>query len=662
MTAIDVKHQTRESRRLGGLDGLRGFFMIVFMGYHFGLSQLDGAWIAISMFFVLSAYLIGSLLMREYERAGSISFLGFYQRRVRRLLPALFTVLLFVGVYALATYSPIMRKQAGGDILASLGFFLNWRLIGRADDYFAEFGSVPLLRHLWTLSVEEQFYILVPAIVLLLIATRRRSRAVVICLVLVAVSLWMTQRIGISTVGAQSRVYYGTDTRMHAFAIGLMLAVVAPIGKPLPAWSRTRVAVGAAWISFVGLMAGVFLIPSMSNWVYAQGGVVLIAIALGVMVLGAANNASGAFGRAMSVGPLAWAGVRSYGLYLWHWPVIVVLKEQAPQLGFWAMFGLAFILTFILASFSYRFLEKPVIDGGFGALLPSPVVSRTLFLALFSCVLVASAALVRTDTSRAAGTYDNVGFLDDDDANSQPLAEPIRVGITGDSVAHGLAQNFPSARFKDIELVNLSVEGCDFSLWTPMVMNAGPIDPDPKCVALLDQFEERVRDAKVDVVLMVGLNWGPVPHWDNNGLVVETHDRRYLERLEDALEGLLADSLNGGAESFVVTNIPCRQDLSTAQVGWPENIVEFARAYPERSLAFTSPTAFNKWLGSWANGSQVPMLDLYSAFRCDLGFRPTVNRVSVWEDFLHYTPEGSALVWSWVIPRIREQHQEGQRS
>ena len=172
-----------------GLDGARGVFVVGFIAYHFGLSQLAGMWVVINHFFILSGFLIVRLLVQEYERHGDIDILAFYVRRARRLIPALLVVLAFVGLYGAFVAEGGQRRKVGGDMLATLGYVMNWRLILQGDEYFGDQGAPSPLRHAWTLAIEEQFYLVVPVLILLLFAVAGRRRRSLVVGALVVASL-----------------------------------------------------------------------------------------------------------------------------------------------------------------------------------------------------------------------------------------------------------------------------------------------------------------------------------------------------------------------------------------------------------------------------------------------------------------------------------------
>lgn len=174
------------------LDGMRGVLMVFFMLYHFGVGVFSGAWVSINTFFVLSGFLITRLLVEEHARTGRIRVWEFYKRRARRLLPALFLLLTTIAGYAAFVAPESARRVLGGDILATLGYVINWRLIARADEYFGTAGGPSPLRHAWTLSIEEQFYVLVPFLIgaVVLLARRRRSQAMIVLALAGIGALW----------------------------------------------------------------------------------------------------------------------------------------------------------------------------------------------------------------------------------------------------------------------------------------------------------------------------------------------------------------------------------------------------------------------------------------------------------------------------------------
>ncbi len=637
--------------RFLGMDGVRGVFMVLFMAFHFGIEALTGAWVAVNVFFVLSAYLIVSLLLREHSETGAIRAIKFYARRARRLLPALFSVLLFVGIYAVATQNAADRRQTGGDIFASIFFVQNWRLIARADDYFGDSASPSMLRHLWTLAVEEQFYLAIPLLLTVLIALRSRKVAIVTFLALVAASVWRSASVGVLTVQDQAHAYYGTDTRLQAFALGAALAVWIPLGAPLPRRLSENAVRVAGTVGLILTLMGIAFLEPMSIFVFEQGGMVLVNLAAAALVLSVARVTNRGPAQWFSYPTLVWLGRRSYGLYIWHWPVVLVLKWQFPSLPFWTIVFLGAALTVVIAGLSFRWLEQPVIKGGFGALLPSRMVSRMVSIVGVILVVALASALWRTPIAIAEVDPKDIPALLPHDDSYVPRDQPVRLGLVGDSVARGLAMFFPEDRYPDIELIDLTIPGCDVTNLTPAGFNEAPIAPYEGCAEMIDDLAKHVQEREIDIVMMLTFPTAALPHFDNQGTLIEASDHNYLEMLNERYEALLRNSVKGGAGNLVLVSFPCRYDSDAAL---PEEILKFIEEHPGVDVAISDPVELNQRFAEWASARDVPVLDLYGALDCSDGYRSSIHGVELYADLMHFTPEATVMIWSWLAPRVRD--------
>jgi len=360
-----------------GLDGVRALAVFAVVAYHIGTTSsadvLRGGYLGVDVFFVLSGYLITSLLVVEAQRNGSISIKNFYIRRARRLLPALFALLLVVTAVG-AFWLPGQAAQLKGDVLASLGYFQNWWLIIQSSSYFGTAGDrPPMLTHLWSLAVEEQYYLVWP-LVLIFFAKIRAARPVMLFFVLagVAASTYVGLRLFVPFADP-SRVYYGTDTRALAPLLGAALAIAVR-----PWLHRTRLPGGTrraldtlGVIALLGLAGIAASLGDQDDRLY-QGGFLVIA-ALAAVVVGVAGHPDTGLGRALGTQPLRYLGERSYAIYLWHWPVCLVTRPgvDVPVTG-WANGALRVGIAIVLAEISYQLIEKPIRRHGFIATLRRP--------------------------------------------------------------------------------------------------------------------------------------------------------------------------------------------------------------------------------------------------------------------------------------------------
>ncbi|MDN3496527.1 acyltransferase family protein [Planococcus sp. APC 4015] len=464
--------------RYAGIDGLRAVAVVLVVVSHlFSPSVLPGGFIGVDVFFVISGFLITSLLLREHSASGRIRLTTFWKRRARRLLPALALV---VTVCASAAWA------IGGDVLVRLGeqvlgaftFSYNWLSIAGGDGYFG--ASAPeLFRNFWSLAVEEQFYVVWPLVLpLFLLLPRVWSRAAAAILLALASAAWMGS---VVLRGEITRGYFGTDTHGFGLLLGVALAFAlsGPLARaasaarpvvvltggwriisphPDPARRRLRITttvVGAGALGGLVLLA--MLPPTMTPATFP--GVVLAAAALSAVALTAGVWPGSAFGPALDSSVMRWIGDRSYGIYLWHWPLLVLVvastQQTAPDAGFPAWVGVLVLATTLAAAeLSYRHLELPVRRLGFrGALLALSTQFRTTPVRRFGAVATAvaavfllagtSAGIASAPTAATAQTAVAAGVeaLDAEEQPSpvptippEPSPAPTAAPITGDQV------------------------------------------------------------------------------------------------------------------------------------------------------------------------------------------------------------------------------------
>jgi len=358
------------------LDGLRGIAVLAVVLYHFSPGVAPGGFLGVDVFFVLSGFLITSLLVNERERSSRISLRGFWIRRARRLLPALLLVLLAVGLYAVFVAEEVAGQHMAEDGLASLGYVANWHFIGSGQDYVEQFvrEAPSPLRHMWSLAIEEQFYLLWPLMVAGLAAvvartfgtrgrraarSRRRFRLTLGtgCVLLGVVSLALM--VLLFDERDPNRVYYGTDTRAFLLllgaAIGALTAGAVRIARATP---RVLV-IGAGSVAMVALVVLIATVETTATWLY-QGGYGLIAVLIALVLVGAAQPGNHPLGRLCSSRPLVGLGLVSYGVYLWHWPITVWLTESETGLDGVALFVLRAVITLAVSLASYWLVEQPI--------------------------------------------------------------------------------------------------------------------------------------------------------------------------------------------------------------------------------------------------------------------------------------------------------------
>ena len=356
---------SNSQRYLPGLDGLRALAVGAVVAYHMDLGWAQGGLLGVGVFFTLSGYLITDLLLGQYERTGGLQLADFWLRRARRLLPALFVMLTAVVAWVTLLDRSLLPAVRGA-VGASAVYVTNWWLIVQHSSYFAQFAPPSPLGHLWSLAVEEQFYLIWPWLLWIGLrwkgkgagSYKRLAAASLLLAAASAVAMALLYRPGYDP----TRVYDGTDTRAFALLIGAALAFVWPSTKlPVQVDRRTRWALDGAGVAGLAIFAVlVWRTSEYSPFLY-RGGLVLLSFATALMVASAASPAS-RFGRIMGGESLRWLGVRSYGIYLWHFPIIVLTTPAAGgDTPSRRVLQLAAIIG--CAAVSWRYVEEPIRRG-----------------------------------------------------------------------------------------------------------------------------------------------------------------------------------------------------------------------------------------------------------------------------------------------------------
>ncbi len=346
------------------IDGLRALAVTAVFLYHAEIGLLAGGFIGVDVFFVISGYLITSLLLAEKAGgAGRINLLGFWARRARRLLPALFALIGGSLLYTVV-FLPEEVSALRGDALASLGYVTNWYLIFEEQSYFEALGRPSLLRHLWSLAVEEQFYVFFPLIFAAVLA-RLHVRYALAIVVSVAIASAALMALIFEPGFDPSRVYYGTDTHLAVILAGAALALVwRPGALPRRAAALTaRTADAWGLAALAGLVVVAIAATEDGAFLY-RGGFLTVAVLTAALIAAAAHPGATLIRGIFGLRPLVWLGTRSYSVYLWHWPVFMLTRPGADV----AIDGVELLLvriaiTVALAETSFRLIEVPVRTG-----------------------------------------------------------------------------------------------------------------------------------------------------------------------------------------------------------------------------------------------------------------------------------------------------------
>ncbi len=398
-------------------DGMRGLWVILGpLLYHArpnsiagGPDIVPGGILSLDLFFVLSSYLIVTIALKEWDGTGRLNLVAYAGRRVRRLFPALFVVLAFLSIYLAVVDDPEIVSRWTGAIVSALTYSANWHEIAAGVSYFEGFRAPSPLKHVWSFSIEEQFYLFAP---LFLIAGLRwggrRGREILLATSVIGAlaSAWWMARVHV--VGEDpSRAYYGTDTRAQALFVGIAMALAIHLyGSPRSRAGRTFVAFLAYPATAVHLWA-VLYVSERDSWLFEQGGFLLIAVAAGVALWGMSQPAEWSpLHRLFGSPPFRYAGRISYGLYLYHWPIYLLVTPEragalvgADRLTGWSLTSMHLTLTVLASIVSFHVLEQPFVKRKWPITRKS-LVPSTAALAGAGLVVVTFAGLLWANSNR----------------------------------------------------------------------------------------------------------------------------------------------------------------------------------------------------------------------------------------------------------------------
>lgn len=640
-----------------GLDGLRGLAVAAVVAYHLG--WLSGGFLGVDVFFVLSGYLVTSLVLAEVEGTGRLGLRAFWGRRLRRLVPAVLVLVPVVLLAALAVrWPPTQLRSLAVDGLATLTWWANWRQVA-GTSYWAP-GPSPF-RHAWSLSVEEQFYLAWPVLVIVAVAVARwrgwSVRRVVGSVAVVgtaASAAWSVVLARATDAEDLSRVYLGTDTRILAPLAGCALACWWPgrgAGRALGRRGRAALA-GAGHLALAGLAVAVATVHVPDPGLYRQGGFALVAAATVLLVRAVVEDRPGGLLPVASWAPLRHLGSRSYAIYLWSWPTQVLVQLWRPTWSRVVVSLVVVVVSLVAAELSYRLVEDPLRRRRSWA--ARPALRRPAWaLGVAACV---AALLVAQDRSLPVPEFERIDTAEAVERASQPPptapADPVdrAVMVAGDSVAFMATFHAPAASEMPPGIGSIDgrgVIGCGILAatgWEYPVRGqqgfAAPAGGD--CVGQA-QAEAIGLGGRPDVVLLIGGAW----EWDAarspEGTVVAARSPEMADALVDALL-LRARAADAAGAAFALAEWSCPgaaaapQRRDPAYVAWVNGV--FSRAVDEAVAA-------------GIDAALVPPTEEICA-----GGDPTGAPTDAWraatEDEVHVrNHEGGLLLWQrWLGPAL----------
>ena len=650
-----------------GLDGLRAISVVAVIFYHAGFGWMHGGFLGVEVFFVVSGYLITSLLLEEREGSGGVRLRQFWLRRARRLLPALFSVLIAIGAWVALFGTAQQQSDLHRDLLPGIFYFANWGQIFGGAQYFGNFSP---LRHLWSLAVEEQWYLLWPLAFVVITRRSRRTlgigRSILAAAVVVMLITWWLATPSVLTSNRTNVLYLSTLTRSSGLLLGAGAAFLwrpwKPKTQPLNRAGTTLnvAALGATALLVYAFTAAHLTDRSLYRWQLAAVSMLSLVVVCAVVHPAAATSR-----KFFSSPALVGLGKRSYGVYLWSWPISVLC---GAYVGSWTRFIAAMSLTIVVSEFSYIYIETPIRKGGlrqwFARQRDADWSKRTIATGVVGVALVGSLALfyarvhrfdraagganVAIDLSKAqlpsstviAGSSATAATVVSAAPVQQP-AGPARLVIVGDSQAHALAINLPSGIESAFAITDGSVEGCSvYDDGNVRSQRTGFTRSFADCGGWADKWAKAARKGRAQVALVVLGAWD-VFDVEVGGKLIAFNTLAADKRFTEALgQGVAA--LRGAGAKVALLEVPCMRPKDVKGAGVP--------ALPERGddarvahvnkllkqIAARDPAnvSFVSGPAEWCNDSSIAT---------DIGYR--------WDGVHVYKP-GAKLIYEAIAPAL----------
>ncbi|ORW54731.1 hypothetical protein AWC21_23570 [Mycolicibacterium peregrinum] len=661
MTAAPVRAASRRRRAsirrdIPALDGIRAIAVALVLAGHGGVPGVAGGFIGVDVFFVLSGFLITSLLLDEFRRTERIDLKGFWIRRAKRLLPAMVLMTLAV-VIARPLFPSEAVTSLREDAVGAFFWMANWVFVAADTDYFSQGATPSPLQHTWSLAVEEQYYLLWPLLVLAAaLLVRRRStgavRVVVFVLAVLGVVGSAVAAILLSgDAGELNRVYFGTDTRAQALLIGAAAAALL-----VRDWSaltvsgtliRTRWRRWVAWtlpVIGIAVLALAAHLATGSADEFHHGLLIVVAVGAVLVVAPVALDQDGYVARALAWFPLVTLGVISYGVYLWHWPIFLILNGERTGLSGWSLLALRCAVTIVVSWVSWWAIEQPVRHWR-----PQHVPMLRLAAATVATAAVVTMTVVPVsiptrpagpDVMAAAATEQDIGAERAVPVGPPPALPPgtQTVAVFGDSVAWTLMRYLPATpgfHFSDYTTI-----GCGIARGGPYRSAGETLNQKPECDSWPERWAQRIaHDRPQTVLLMIG-RWEVVDRtWHGRWMHVgnDAYDAYLKGELQRAL-----DILSSTGARVVVTTAPYnRRGERSDGTLYPED-------QPGRVQAWNA--MLRNVVGQRPN---VSVLDFNAKLNPDGKYTAKIDGVRMRSDGVHPTSEAVQWLTPWLLDSLK---------
>ena len=630
------------------LDGIRAVAVALVLAEHGGLPGVSGGFLGVDVFFVLSGFLITSLLLEEFRNKGRIALSGFWIRRARRLLPALIVVVLAV-VAVRKLFPAEATATLRDDAVASFFWMSNWAFVAQKTDYFSQGAPPSPLQHTWSLGVEEQYYLLWPLLVIAVAAVFwRRLRLAVF--VLAATGIAASATAAIVLAPEVNRVYFGTDTRMQALLVGSAAAAllvrdwkVLTSGGTLIRTRYRRWAATALSVVGLAMLAVLAHFATGSARDFRYGLLIVVAVAAVLVVAPVALDQGSPVARALAWRPLVWLGAISYGVYLWHWPIFLALNGERTGWAGWPLFVLRCAATIAVATASWWLLEQPIRRWRPVIVPMLPLAAATAATAAVVTMTVLPVGVKPADPG--VSSIDSAALVSPEvpvevkSPSGQLAPGTKRVAVFGDSVAWTLMRYLPPT--PGLSFTNYTTIGCGVARGGPYRYAGETLNQKQECDAWPQRWAQRINHDRPDVVLLIIGRWEVVDrvnegHWTHIG------DDAYDAYLRGELQRAL-DILASTGAHVVVTTEPYNRRGERAD----------GSLYPE-----DQPTRADGWNALLRNvigkRPNVTVLDLNKKLGPDGYYTNKVDGIKMRIDGVHPTPEAVKWLTPWLADALRK--------
>jgi peptidoglycan/LPS O-acetylase OafA/YrhL len=660
-----------DSRRPGipALDGVRALAVALVLADHGGIPGMAGGFLGVDVFFVLSGFLITSLLLDELGRSGRIDLADFWIRRARRLLPALMLMVLTVAV-GRQFFSPEAIAGLRDDAVAAFFWAANWMFVADKTDYFTQGAPPSPLQHAWSLGVEEQYYIVWPILlvaVAVLLAARARRRHTRATVGGVRLAVFLVATLGalgsaaaailLATNATRDRVYFGTDTRAQALLVGA--AASALLVRDWPALNRGWSLIRSRWAKWTARLLpviGLALLAAAAHYAtgtareFRDGLLIAVAVAAALVIVPVALDQRGPVAVVLAWRPLAWLGAISYGVYLWHWPIFLVLNGQRTGWTGLSLFGIRCAVTLAVSVASYWLIERPIRRW-------RPIRVPLLPLAAATAATAAAVTMVVVPVGPRMGSGPAAASLPpgvsqvavvspsppEGPRPAHPVAlrdprRPFTVSVFGDSIGWTLMHFLPPT--PGFQFIDHTVIGCSLVRGGPYRYLGQTLDQKGECESWPSRWRTQIAIDQPDAILLVVGRWETVDRV-NEGRWTHIGDPGFDGYLSGEL-GRALDILGSSKAPVTVTNLPySRRGEQPDGSLFPED----------------QPGRVNQWNTLLArtvgHRPAIRILDLKKKL-CPQGvYTANVGDIQVRSDGVHLTDEGVQWLTPWLEKSLR---------